>query len=68
MRYAAAHGGSKVWFAIGGIDLDNVGDVLAAGAERIVVVRAVRDAADPRAAAAALRAALDEAARGGAAG
>jgi thiamine-phosphate pyrophosphorylase len=68
VRYAAAQGGSKVWFAIGGIDLDNVGDVLAAGAERIVVVRAVRDAADPRAAAAALRAALDEAARGGAAG
>jgi thiamine-phosphate pyrophosphorylase len=41
--------------------------VLAAGAERIVVVRAIRDAADPRAAAAALRAALDEAAPGGAA-
>ena len=47
--------------AIGGIDLGNVREVLAAGAERIVVVRAIRDAADPRAAAAALRSALDEA-------
>jgi thiamine-phosphate pyrophosphorylase len=63
VRYAAARGGSKPWFAIGGIDLDNVRDVLAAGAERIVVVRAIRDAADPRAAAARLRAALDEAAK-----
>jgi thiamine-phosphate pyrophosphorylase len=62
VRYAASRGAAKPWFAIGGIDLDNVRDVLAAGAERIVVVRAVRDAADPRAAAASLRAALDEAA------
>jgi thiamine-phosphate pyrophosphorylase len=67
IRYAASRAESKPWFAIGGIDLDNVRDVLAAGAERIVVVRAIRDAADPRAAAAALRAALDEAAPGGAA-
>jgi len=65
VRHAAAAGRTKPWFAIGGIDLDNVHDVLAAGAERIVVVRAIRDAADPRAAAAALRAALDEAAQGG---
>jgi len=65
VRYAAARGGSKAWFAIGGIDLDNVRDVLSAGAERIVVVRAIRDAADPRAAAAGLRAALDEAAKDG---
>jgi len=64
VRYAAERGGSKPWFAIGGIDLDNVRDVLAAGAERIVVVRAIRDAADPRAAAATLRAALDEASGG----
>jgi thiamine-phosphate pyrophosphorylase len=63
VRYAASRGSAeRPWFAIGGIDLDNVHDVLAAGAERIVVVRAIRDAADPRAAAAALRAALDEAA------
>jgi thiamine-phosphate pyrophosphorylase len=42
------------WFAIGGIDTGNVADVIAAGARRIVVVRAIRDAEDPRAAADAL--------------
>jgi thiamine-phosphate pyrophosphorylase len=47
------------WFAIGGIDQQNVHDVVEAGAERIAVVRAIRDADDPRAAAAALRAALE---------
>jgi thiamine-phosphate pyrophosphorylase len=46
------------WFAIGGIDTDNVAEVAAAGASRVVVVRAIRDAADPEAAAARLRAAL----------
>ena len=54
VRYAADHAGSRPWFAIGGIEPDNVGEVVAAGASRIVVVRAIRDAADPRAAAAAL--------------
>lgn len=68
VRYAASTARAKAWFAIGGIDLGNVRQVVAAGAERIVVVRAIRDAADPRAAAAALRAALEEGARGGAAG
>ena len=53
--------GAPPWFAIGGIDLGNVREVIAAGASRVVVVRAIRDAADPRAAAAALRAALEEA-------
>jgi thiamine-phosphate pyrophosphorylase len=47
------------FFAIGGIDSRNVGEVSAAGATRICVVRAIRDADDPRAAAAALRAAVD---------
>jgi thiamine-phosphate pyrophosphorylase len=51
------------WFAIGGIDHSNVDEVLAAGAERICIVRAIRDAADPRAAAAALLDAVDPAAR-----
>ena len=46
------------WFAIGGIDATNVGDVVAAGAERIAVVRAICDAEDPERAAAELRAAL----------
>jgi thiamine-phosphate pyrophosphorylase len=36
-----------------------VGEVVAAGGRRIVVVRAIRDAADPEAAAAALRTALE---------
>ena len=48
----------RPWFAIGGIDLDRLDEVLAAGAERIVVVRAITEAEDPRAAAAALRARL----------
>jgi thiamine-phosphate pyrophosphorylase len=56
----AARSGSDAppWFAIGGIDLENVGEVVAAGATRIVVVRALRDADDPEAAARLLREAL----------
>lgn len=46
------------FFAIGGIDLGNVAEVVAAGAERLCVVRALRDADDPEAVAAELRAAL----------
>jgi thiamine-phosphate pyrophosphorylase len=58
VRHAAAVAGERPFFAIGGIDTGNVADVAAAGAERVAVVRAIRDAADPRAAAAELRAAL----------
>jgi thiamine-phosphate pyrophosphorylase len=58
VRYAAEHGGNAPWFAIGGIDGGNVGDVVAAGARRIVVVRAIRDADDPERAAASLREAV----------
>jgi thiamine-phosphate pyrophosphorylase len=47
------------WFAIGGIDAENVGEVVAAGARRVVVVRAIRDAVEPARAARALRDALD---------
>jgi thiamine-phosphate pyrophosphorylase len=61
VRYAARVAGDRPWFAIGGIDLGNVREVIEAGASRVVVVRAIRDADDPRAAAAALRAALEEA-------
>ena len=43
------------WFAIGGIDTRNAAEVVAAGAKRLAVVRAIRDAADPAEAAAALR-------------
>jgi thiamine-phosphate pyrophosphorylase len=48
------------WFAIGGIELDNVAAVVAAGAPGVAVVRAIRDAADPEAAARELRAALPD--------
>jgi thiamine-phosphate pyrophosphorylase len=34
------------WFAIGGINLDNIGDVLAAGAQRICVVSAILNSDD----------------------
>jgi thiamine-phosphate pyrophosphorylase len=47
------------WVAIGGIDLGNVAEVVAAGAPGVAVVRAIRDAADPEAAARELRRALD---------
>ena len=46
------------WFAIGGITLDNLDDVLAAGATRVVVVRAITDAGNPAAATAEFAARL----------
>jgi thiamine-phosphate pyrophosphorylase len=46
-------GASRPWFAIGGIGLRELDDVLAAGATRVVVVRALTEAADPGKAAAA---------------
>jgi len=55
VRYAAEHASAKPWFAIGGIDTGNADAVAGAGAHRFAVVRAIRDAADPSAAAAALR-------------
>lgn len=58
VRHAAAHGGDRPWFAIGGIHEGNVTEVVAAGARRIVVVRAIRDATDPEGAARRLREAL----------
>ncbi len=56
------------FFAIGGIDTTNAAEVVAAGARRLGVVRAIRDAEDPAAVAEALRgalAAIGEAAPGG---
>ena len=41
----------RPWFAIGGIDLERLDAVLAAGATRVVVVRAITEAGDPAAAA-----------------
>lgn len=58
VRAAAELGGAKPWFAIGGIDETRLPEVLAAGARRIVVVRAITAASDPRAAAQRLRSAL----------
>lgn len=42
---------AKPWFAIGGIGPDNLDEVLAAGARRVCVVRALTQATDPEAAA-----------------
>ncbi|MGW5353219.1 thiamine phosphate synthase [Streptomyces sp. NPDC004031] len=58
VRYAARLGTERPWFAIGGIDARNVGEVLAAGARRIVVVRAITEAADPYEAARSLAGAV----------
>jgi thiamine-phosphate pyrophosphorylase len=54
LEYAARLGNDRPWFAIGGIDERTLDQVLAAGATRVVVVRAITDADDPGAAAASL--------------
>ncbi|MGB6246780.1 MULTISPECIES: thiamine phosphate synthase [Gordonia] len=51
----AADGPTKPWFAIGGIDASRMSQVRAAGAQRVVVVRAITGAEDPAAAARLLR-------------
>jgi thiamine-phosphate pyrophosphorylase len=61
VRHAAAHV-TKPWFAIGGIDAQRAAEI---GAESVAVVRAIRDAEDPRAAAAELREAITREAVGG---
>ncbi|MDP7704179.1 thiamine phosphate synthase [Mycobacterium sp. TY815] len=58
VRAAADLGTDKPWFAIGGIDSQRLPEVLAAGARRVVVVRAITAAADPKAAAEQLKRAL----------
>ena len=45
VRWAAANV-NVPWFAIGGINLENLGDVLAAGAKRVCVVSAILNAPD----------------------
>jgi thiamine-phosphate pyrophosphorylase len=45
VRWAAAHV-MIPWFAIGGINLDNLDEVMAAGARRICVVSAILNASD----------------------
>jgi thiamine-phosphate pyrophosphorylase len=54
----AAANPTRPWFAIGGIDEPRLPEVLAAGATRVVVVRAITEATDPGAAAARLSKAL----------
>ena len=58
LSYAATVAGPRPWFAIGGIDAGNLDQVLAHGARRVVVVRALTEAADPQAAAGGLAARL----------
>ncbi|PAX83492.1 thiamine phosphate synthase, partial [Streptomyces albidoflavus] len=52
VRYAATLTTGRPWFAIGGIDAANLDEVTEAGARRVVVVRALTEADDPKAAAA----------------
>jgi thiamine-phosphate pyrophosphorylase len=59
VRHAAVRAPAP-WFAIGGIDRTNVADVVAAGARRIAVVRAIGEADDPEAAARELRGAVGD--------
>jgi thiamine-phosphate diphosphorylase len=54
ISHAAGHA-TQPFFGIGGIDPGNAAQVIEAGARRLCVVRAIRDAADPGAAAEALR-------------
>ncbi|GAB7189818.1 thiamine phosphate synthase [Kineococcus sp. NUM-3379] len=61
VRLAAATGTATPWFAIGGIDLGTLEEVLDAGARRVVVVRALTEADDPGAAAAEFARRLREA-------
>ena len=58
LRVAAESARGRPWFAIGGIEAQRLPQVLEAGARRIVVVRAITAATDPRAAAELLRSAL----------
>jgi thiamine-phosphate pyrophosphorylase len=58
VRYATGH--SRLpFFAIGGIDGDNIEAAIEAGARRVAVVRAIADATNPEVAARTLRNALD---------
>jgi len=59
VSYVAGLAATRPWFAIGGIDETTVGDVIEAGAGRVVVVRAITEADDPAAAASRLAKALD---------
>jgi thiamine-phosphate pyrophosphorylase len=51
VRTVVSRAPERPWFAIGGIDHERLDEVLATGATRIVVVRAITEAEDPEAAA-----------------
>ena len=53
LTHVALLGAARPWFAIGGISLGRLDKVVEAGATRVVVVRAITEADDPGAAAAA---------------
>jgi thiamine-phosphate pyrophosphorylase len=55
LRYVAALGTTRPWFGIGGIDLNNLDEVVSYGVRRVVVVRAITDAPDPHATAKAFK-------------
>jgi len=50
VKHVADQRPARPWFAIGGVTLGRPDDVLAAGATRVVVVRAITEAGDPAAA------------------
>ena len=52
LKHAASLDTDRPWFGIGGINLDNLDEVLGYGVRRVVVVRAITEAEDPGAAAA----------------
>jgi thiamine-phosphate pyrophosphorylase len=60
LRYAAGHS-PRPWFVTGGVTPETVPAMAAAGAHRFVVVRWLTQAPDARAAAVALRQAIDRA-------
>ena len=59
VEWAAGHVRGRPWFAIGGLNAGNVGEVVERGARRLVVVRAITEAVDPSAAARELRSLLE---------
>ncbi|MDF5756787.1 thiamine phosphate synthase [Spongiactinospora sp. TRM90649] len=52
LKHASDLPTDRPWFAIGGIDLARLDEIISYGAHRVVVVRAITDADDPAAAAA----------------
>ncbi|MFI7532223.1 thiamine phosphate synthase [Streptosporangium sp. NPDC049376] len=55
LRHAAALETERPWFGIGGVDLSNLDEVMSYGVRRVVVVRAITEADDPKVAAGEFR-------------